>query len=100
LDGLPKGLQEYKYKLRLSLPLLVTGYVDTTTHHHVHHTVGHHHIFCCYFHCFSLLCSDFSLNKKTPAVVQRFDGYILTLKLCHKRPLRSFPHHATHIANH
>lgn len=50
-----KDFQEYNYKLRLGLSLLVIGHANTTTHCHAHHAVVHHHIFGCYAHCFALL---------------------------------------------
>ena len=52
-----KDFQEYKYKLRLRLSLLVMGCTNTTTHHHVHHTTVNHGILkgCSHFaFCFSL----------------------------------------------
>lgn len=75
-----KDFQEYNYKLRLGLSLLVIGHANTTTHCHAHHAVVHHHIFGCYAHCFNSFF-DLGLNKKTSAVVQRFDGCILKFKI-------------------
>jgi hypothetical protein len=52
-----KDFQEYKYKLRLRLSLLVIGYTNATTHHHVHHTTADHGILkgCFHFCFFGLL---------------------------------------------
>jgi hypothetical protein len=49
-----KDFQEYNYKLRLRLSLLVIGYTNATAHCHAHHAVVHHHIFGGYAHCFAL----------------------------------------------
>lgn len=87
-----KDFKEYKYKLRLGLSLLVIGYTNATTHHHVHHTTANHGILKGCFHFAFLVCFFcFSLstalrvtnyfNKKTSAVVQRFDGCILKFKI-------------------
>ena len=45
-----KDFQEYKYKLRLRLSLLVMGYTNATTHCHVHHTTANHGILNGCFH--------------------------------------------------
>lgn len=85
-----KDFSEYKYKLRLRLSLLVIGYKNATTHHHVHHTTVVHDILNGCFHFAFLVCFFWFapstvlrvtnyFNKKTSAVVQRFDGYILKI---------------------
>ena len=99
MDGLPKGLLGCSFELRLGLPLLVTGYDDTTTHH-VHHRV-HHRIFSCYVHCFifNLIVFWFTFNKKTSAVCRGSIVYFKNLKLCNSELCGSFLHDATHMAH-